>query len=103
MTGPRHSAVLPEVPTATEFGLSGLPAGGWYGVMAPADTPPAVIARIHDDLATVLARSEIRERMKAQGIEPPAPISTSQFADFIHGEAAYWESATKRLGMYRQE
>ncbi|MBC7609840.1 MAG: tripartite tricarboxylate transporter substrate binding protein [Polaromonas sp.] len=103
MTGPRRSSLLPDIPTAAEFGLNELPAGGWYGVLAPASTPAAVVAKIHADVLSVIARPEIQERMKAQGIEPPPAMPIAQFADFIRTESTYWETTTRRLGLYRQE
>ena len=72
-------------------------------MLAPAAVPPALVAKIHDDLAAVLARADIQERMKAQGIEPPPPMSIAQFVEFIRSEAAYWDTATRRLGLYRLE
>jgi tripartite-type tricarboxylate transporter receptor subunit TctC len=72
-------------------------------MLVPAATPPAIVARLHDDVLATLARPEIRDRMKALGIEPPQPMTTIQFADFIRADAAYWETATKQLGMYRLE
>ena len=103
LTGPRRSMVLPDVPTAAEFGLTGLPTGGWYGVLVPVATNPAIVAKIHADVLTVLSRSDVQERMKAQAIELPEPMSSAQFGEFIRTEAAYWDGATRRLGMYRQQ
>ena len=103
MTGPRRSSQMPDIPTATEYGLKDLPAGGWYGVLAPAATPDAVLGKIHADVLSVLARPEIQERMKVQGIEPAAPMSVPQFSDFIRTESEFWETTTRRLGMYRLE
>ena len=68
------------MPSFTEAGLPGFDAvGGWYGVLAPAGTPKAIIDKLSTELAKILAMPDTREKIVAQGLDPL--ISTSeQFA-----------------------
>lgn len=68
-TGKRSSA-LPEVPTLAEAGLAGFDIGTWFGVLAPAATPPAVVTRLSDAMRQVISSPEFRARMAEIGAEP---------------------------------
>ena len=64
-------------------------ASTWYGVLAPARTPPAVITQLHDAIVKALAAGEFRERLAAQGFEPVGS-SPREFAATIRAEMAKW-------------
>ncbi|MEY2621432.1 MAG: hypothetical protein RIT26_1252 [Pseudomonadota bacterium] len=81
-----RSANYPEVPTIAESGFPGFEASVWYGLVAPAGTPKAVIAKLHDEAQKALASREVRERMAAVGGEV-APGSSEMFAQLIRSEA----------------
>jgi len=68
---PARAALLPDVPTLAEAGVAGMEMDpGWYGVFAPAGTPPVVISRLHQDIRAVLSNTAVRERLTALGTEP---------------------------------
>ncbi len=69
VTESRRSELLPEVPTATEQGVSGVEVNAWYGVFAPAATPAATIARINREINDVIKMPEVRDKLMAAGIE----------------------------------
>ena len=79
-------AALPEVPTAAEAGLPGYEAGAWYGMYAPARTPKEVVAKIQRDIATLLRRPDVRERLEQIGATPvgstPEAFSAFTRAEF---------------------
>jgi tripartite-type tricarboxylate transporter receptor subunit TctC len=69
IAGARRSPVAPELPTIAEAGLAGYEISSWFGVVAPAATPRAVVARLHGDFARALRAPEVRERLAAAGYE----------------------------------
>ena len=87
VTGKRRAALLPEVPTLDESGVPGYEAGSWYGILAPAGTPQAIVAKLHEAIVHALARPEVRERLVSEGAEVIG--STPQaFAAHITAELA---------------
>jgi tripartite-type tricarboxylate transporter receptor subunit TctC len=91
----RRSVALPDVPTIAEAGVPGYEVDGWYGLLAPAATPPAVIARFNRDLVQLLSTTEMKDRLLAVGIEahasPPA-----EFRDRIVRDMARWSEVVKK-------
>ena len=69
MAGARRSPAAPEVPTIAESGLPGYEISSWFGVVAPAATPPAVITRLHGNMARALQSADLRERLAPSGFE----------------------------------
>src|SRR6185436_10472798 len=68
--GATRSALLPDVPTLAEAGVQGYNASSWYGMLAPAATPRAAIARLSEESVKALAAPDLRERLLNQGIDP---------------------------------
>lgn len=93
----RRTSSLPNVPTIAESGLPGYEAVGWFGTVAPAGTPPDVIAKLNTAIVGALNEQAIRERIIAVGAEP-APMSPERFAAFIRSETAKWSSLTAKAG-----
>ena len=84
-----RSLLLPEVPTMTEAGLPGFEAVGLAALMAPAGTPPEVIARLHREVVAVLQTPEVRERLIAMGLEVVGN-SPAEFAEYLRSESVKW-------------
>ncbi len=82
---PTRSAIFPDAPTLAESGFPGFEASVWYGLVAPAATPKAVVQRLHAEVQKALQTSEVRERMAAVG-GIVLPGSTEQFAALIHSD-----------------
>ena len=93
----QRSASLPEVPTIAESGLPGFEAPAWNGVLAPARTPQAVIAKLHAELVKDLRLPDVRERIAALGFEP-AGSTPQEFGDFVRSELAKWAKVAKESG-----
>ena len=89
VTSPQRLPQLPDVPTVSEAGLAGYDATGWFGVVAPAGTPPAVITRLNAEITAALNDETIRTTMRAQGVEP-APGTADSFEAYIRTETAKW-------------
>jgi tripartite-type tricarboxylate transporter receptor subunit TctC len=84
---------LPDIPTFAEAGLPGFESTGWFGIVAPAATPPDVIATLNAAFVKVLNDPEIVERIRALGAEP-IPMTPIEFASFIRIEIDKWLKVT---------
>ena len=87
-TGPKRLAILPDVPSTSEF-AAGLEAVNWYGMVVPAGTPRDVILRLNREITKVLEMPDIKEKLVSQGIDPAAN-SPEEFGEFMKSEAAKW-------------
>jgi tripartite-type tricarboxylate transporter receptor subunit TctC len=93
-------AVLPEVPTLAENGYP-LEVGAWFGLLAPAGTPPAIIAWLNREAAAALAAPDARDRFVAQGAM--MPLGTPEaFRDFIAAQTARFGEVIRRAGIKEQ-
>lgn len=101
MTGSRKSSFAPEVPTAASLGITGLPAGGWYGVFAPAQISLELKERMSNDLDHVMQATEMRQRLRDQFIEPAQPNTPASFSELVRNDLAFWEKTTRGLNLYR--
>ncbi|HSC63804.1 MAG TPA: tripartite tricarboxylate transporter substrate binding protein [Caldimonas sp.] len=98
VTGTKTLEALPSLPTVTAAGLPGYQAQGWFGLLAPKATPPAVIARLHDDVQKVLAMPDVRKDLVAKGADP-GDLSAAEFGRFIADEQAKWAKLVKDAGI----
>src|SRR5438093_1351752 len=98
VTSARRSRALPDLPTIAEAGVPGYEASTWYGVLAQAHTPPAVIARLHENIVRILAVPETRGRLADQGFEPVGS-SPEEFGAYIKSEIAKWEKVIGDAGI----
>jgi tripartite-type tricarboxylate transporter receptor subunit TctC len=95
------SALLPGVPSARQAGMPQLLIGNWAGVMAPAQTPPDVVRRLHAEVQKALEHPELRERFAALGAEPmrgPQP----EFQSFVRAEFQKWARVVRDAGIEPQ-
>ena len=98
VAGTSRVAAFPDVPTIAESGFPEVVVEGWAGVVAPAGTPPAVIAKLQKDFATVLADPQVRDYFggQGQGIVGSTPEA---FRDFMRGEAQKWSKVVTAIGL----
>ncbi|QHE88751.1 tripartite tricarboxylate transporter substrate binding protein [Hydrogenophaga sp. BPS33] len=89
VTGAKRLADLPDVPTFAEAGMPSFDAPSWYGLMAPAGTPPAIVARLNQALNEVLKEPATLERLRQLGVDPVGGTSR-QFADFMAQQQDTW-------------
>ena len=89
VTTAKRSPALPDVPTLTELGYPQIALSQWVGLVAPAGTPPAVIAGLSDELLKVIAQPEVRKSLGDAGIDP-RPVASVQFAKFLDDEVSHW-------------
>jgi tripartite-type tricarboxylate transporter receptor subunit TctC len=98
VTGARRSATLPELPTVAEAGVPGYAAIGWFGLLAPAGTPRAVVEKLSQDSNKVLGEPDVMAKMLALGAEP-AGNSPEGFAKFIREDQAKWSRLMRERGI----
>ena len=89
---------LPDVPTVAESGYPGFVTGSWQGLLAAANTPPDIVAKLNAEFAKALSIPEIRERLLAQGAEP-RPMTPVQFSLFLRDETSKWAQLAKETGI----
>ncbi|TMH95588.1 MAG: tripartite tricarboxylate transporter substrate binding protein [Betaproteobacteria bacterium] len=89
VSGPRRVAALPEVPPVAEAGVPNYVAMQWYGLLAPAGTSSAIIARVHAEAIKALRTAEMKERLAIDGAEAVGS-SPAEFAMLIRNELEKW-------------
>ena len=89
VAGERRSRLAPDVPTMMEAGLPGFAFSGWYGIVAPARTPDAIVKRLGQALVQIMKTPDIVERMAAMGNEPVGN-TPAEFDKFIRDEIPKW-------------
>jgi tripartite-type tricarboxylate transporter receptor subunit TctC len=98
VSGATRSAVLPDVPTLAEAGVTGYDATSWYGMLAPTGTHRPAISRMSDETVKALTASDLKERLLNQGIEP-AKGGTEEFAAYLSLEIPKWARVIKAAGI----
>jgi tripartite-type tricarboxylate transporter receptor subunit TctC len=94
VTGKQRSQLLPDVPTVAESGLPGFENTGWFGLLAPAGTPPEVVAKIQRDTARVMDMTEVKTRLAGMGMTPVAS-STADFVKQMDAEIVRWATVVQ--------
>jgi tripartite-type tricarboxylate transporter receptor subunit TctC len=98
VASPKRMNLLPEVPTMSEAGVPGYEMGSWFGLLAPAKTPTAVVDRLSQEIRTAVSHPRFSERMASQGVEPvvgtPDEMSATMQADFKR-----WRDFIAQLGI----
>jgi len=95
-TGTKRSAVLPDVPTASEAGVPGYEATIWLGLMAPAGTPKPILDKLNAAINTFVKKPEIVELWKKQGAVPMS-MSSEEFDKFLREDIAKWAEVVKKI------
>jgi tripartite-type tricarboxylate transporter receptor subunit TctC len=98
VTSPQRLPQLPDVPTVSEAGLPGYDSTGWFGVVAPAGTPPAIIHRLNAEITAALNDEQVKTSMRNLGVEP-APSKPEAFEAYIRSETAKWGKVIKQASI----
>ena len=94
VTSPQRLSSLPDVPTLSESGLTGYDSTGWFGMVAPAGTPNAIVARMNAEMTAALNDEAIKTSMRNLGVEP-SPSSVEGFEAYIKSESQKWAKVIK--------
>jgi tripartite-type tricarboxylate transporter receptor subunit TctC len=90
----KRSELMPETPTTVELGVP-VEASSWWGLLAPAGTPPEIVAKLNQAMVSALATSEMRQRLATIGIEPSSS-TPAEFSAFIRAETGKWSQVAKQ-------
>jgi tripartite-type tricarboxylate transporter receptor subunit TctC len=99
--GEKRSALMPDVPTFAESGVSGVLMTNWYSIMSVGGTPKPVLQRLHAELVRAIATPDMRQRLASAALEP-APKTPEQFRKMIAAELKRWASVMKEAGIRRE-
>jgi tripartite-type tricarboxylate transporter receptor subunit TctC len=102
VTSVKRSAAAPDLPTMIESGYPDFEAVPWFGLMAPAGTPPAIIDRLHRETVKVLALPDVRKKLNDLGLDV-IPGTPAEFAAAIEREIPRWASVIKQAGIKATE
>ncbi|AOY95704.1 ABC transporter substrate-binding protein [Cupriavidus sp. USMAA2-4] len=94
----QRTPVCPQAPTFAEQGYPGVVGYGWFGLLAPAGTPAAIVQQLNRDASAVLADAGTRDRLVALGLQPE-PGSSAAFAGFIDAEVNKWREVIRSAGI----
>jgi tripartite-type tricarboxylate transporter receptor subunit TctC len=98
VTSRNRSTVVPDIPTIAESGLPGYEATTWYGMLAPAGTPRAIVDTLQRHVVEILKNGDVREKLLAQGLEPVGDTPT-EFASIIAAELVKWRKVVAAAGV----
>jgi len=98
VTSARRSPLLPDVPTVAESGLPGFEVSAWFALFAPARVPPAVAARLSQEMTTIMGTPEMAEKLKGMGAEPDHR-TTAELVGYVREEAGRYGRVVKAAGL----
>jgi len=101
-TGSKRSPLAPDLPTMSEAGLPGFAAGTWYGVLAPAVVPRAIVTRLNSEINRVFTQDDMKQLLANTGAEP-AGMSPEQFGNFMRAELDKWARLVKAANIKIEE
>jgi tripartite-type tricarboxylate transporter receptor subunit TctC len=97
VTSRARTAAAPDVPTMIESGVADYDAASWYGLLAPAGTPRAIVDRLNAETVSILRLDEVRERLAAQALDPVGD-TPQEFAARLRAELAKWRRVVRASG-----
>lgn len=95
---PQRLSALPDVPTVAEFGYPGFDSSQWFGLLAPAKTPPEIVARLNEVALKALSVPAVQARLHEEG-STAAPMAPAEFARFILAERERWSDVVRKAGL----
>jgi tripartite-type tricarboxylate transporter receptor subunit TctC len=93
-----RSPVMPDVPTIAEQGLQGFNVASWFGIMAPAGTPGAIVQRVYSEVARIVETAEMKKFLLSQGAEPML-MEPAKFGAFLKSETEKWGKVVKAANL----
>ena len=97
-SGRARSSVLPETPTVAEAGVPGYESLAWYVMLAPAGTPPAIVAQLNKEIVSALNTQSVKDRLQNEGLETVAS-TPEEVTAYLRSEGAKWAKVIKAAGI----
>jgi tripartite-type tricarboxylate transporter receptor subunit TctC len=97
VAGAKRASAMPDVPTVAESGVPGFDASAWFGLVAPAKTPPAVLKKLEGEVAAILKMPDVQKRFTELGAEP-GNVSGAAFGKFLADETVKWTKVIQASG-----
>ena len=98
VTSLKRTQVLPSVPTLSELGMTGFEVGAWQGLLAPAKTPPEVIARLNAEITKALAAPDVRAKLAGQGADPLGS-TPAEYGQYLRSEIDRFAQVIRQSGV----
>ena len=98
VTSPKRSPTLPDVPTFAEMGVADFEVAGWFGLLAPPNTPANIVQKLRDEVAKAVASPDVIAQFEKQGVVAVAS-QPSQWRDYIKAELDRWGKVVKDAGI----
>ena len=98
-TGEKRSPIMPDVPTIAESGVPGYAAGSWYGYVAPAKTPPAILKKLSDDIVQISSTGTFSDQLTNNVGAEPDTMTSEKFGQFLAAETDKWAKVIKATGI----
>jgi tripartite-type tricarboxylate transporter receptor subunit TctC len=102
IASPQRSPQLPDVPTVAESGFPGFDVTSWYGIVVRAGTPPAIVKKLHADMAEALAAPDVKEKLAGLGLDPLGN-PPEDFARMISAESRKWSEIVRKADIKPQQ
>ena len=97
----KRFSAAPELPTVAEFGVPGFDWSSWYGLLAPAKTPPAIVQKMNADAVKVMREPDVRQKLENLGLEVVGS-TPQEFAAFLKAEMTKWGPVIKAANIIAQ-
>ena len=94
VTGKARHPLLPDTPTLEELGYKGFDGVQWYGIVGPANLPPAIVRQLNDEINKALAAPDLKERLSGEALDP-MPMTPEAFGSYIRDDIAKWSALAK--------
>ena len=90
----KRAAIAPDIPTVAESGFPGYDVSGWFGILAPAGTPAAIVSRLNGEIVAILQMNDVKEKLAADG-STTVGSTPQQFDAHLKAEMAKWAQVVK--------
>ncbi len=97
-TSLKRNAAAPNIPTVAESGFPGFESSSWFGVLAPAKTPPAIVLRLQQEIAATLKTPEVADTLASLGAEPGG-MPSAEFGAYFKAETVKWGKVVREAGI----
>ncbi|MEO8754598.1 MAG: tripartite tricarboxylate transporter substrate binding protein [Casimicrobiaceae bacterium] len=100
--GPKRVSALPDLPTTTELGFPGAEGVTWYGLYGPPGLPPAIVRKLHDEIAKVVKQPDVKARLETFGAIETASIPTEEFSAGVKSEIDRYSKMLQAAGVPKE-